>query len=126
MASKIKINSTNAHNLKVLADYCDVNETLKNISQRWKMSLLYNITNGVQHFSQLKKAFPTLSDQVLGKRLGELVTEGLVNKSCISDTTPQQTLYTPTCKGNALIQIILELQRWGNKDWSHIRQQCCG
>ncbi|WP_161964259.1 winged helix-turn-helix transcriptional regulator [Chitinophaga flava] len=126
MASKIKTSSTNAHNLKVLADYCDVNETLKNISQRWKMSLLYNITNGIQHFGQLKKAFPTLSDQILSKRLGELVAEGLANKSCISDTIPQQTLYTPTCKGNALIRIILELQRWGNKDWPHIQQQCCG
>lgn len=115
----------NAHNLKVLASYCDVNETLLNISQRWKVQILHSISIGLQHFSQLKKAHPSLSDQVLGKRLGELVAQGLVNKTCITTTTPVQTEYSVTCKGKGLLSIIFELQAWSKKDWPAQQLQCC-
>ncbi|WP_343745633.1 helix-turn-helix domain-containing protein [Chitinophaga sp.] len=124
MASKVKGSSTNAHNLKALASYCDVNETLLNISQRWKVQILHSIFTGLQHFSQLKKAHPSLSDQVLGKRLGELVAQGLVNKTCISTTTPVQTEYSITCKGKGLLTVIFELQAWSKKDWAAQQLQC--
>ncbi|NLR67244.1 helix-turn-helix transcriptional regulator [Chitinophaga varians] len=124
MASKVKGSSTNAHNLKALASYCDVNETLLNISQRWKVQILHSIFTGLQHFSQLKKAHPSLSDQVLGKRLGELVAQGLVNKTCITTTTPVQTEYSITCKGKGLLTVIFELQTWSKKDWAAQQLQC--
>ena len=117
MASKIKENSTNAYNLKVLADSCEVNDILKMISPRWKMQILYSISKGVRQFSYLKKAFPSLSDQVLGKRLGELVNEGLVEKTMLTDTVPQQTVYTHTERAASLLAIILELHLWGKQEW---------
>jgi DNA-binding HxlR family transcriptional regulator len=117
MASKIKESSTNAYNLKVLADSCEVNDILKMISPRWKMQILYSIAHGVQQFSYLKKVFPSLSDQVLGKRLGELVNEGLVEKTLLNDTVPQQIVYTHTERASELLAIILDLHLWGKKEW---------
>lgn len=90
MASLLKDSSTNAHNLRVLAASCEVNEVLQRISPRWKMQILHSIANYVQHFNQLKKALPSLSDQILSKRLGELVAEGLVDKQVVAATTPPQ------------------------------------
>ncbi|MFD2218475.1 winged helix-turn-helix transcriptional regulator [Hymenobacter bucti] len=66
----------------------------------------------------LKQAFPTLSDQVLGQRLAELVREQLVEKTAVADTIPPQIRYTPTPKGRALLTIIDALQHWGQQDWS--------
>ena len=117
MASEIKESSTNTYNLKVLAASCEVNEILECIAKRWKMQILFSISKDIKQFSRLKKAFPSLSDQVLGKRLGELVAEGLVNKEIVENTCPYQFIYSITEKGAALMVIIQELHQWGKKEW---------
>lgn len=117
MASEIKESSTNTYNLKLLAASCEVNEILECIAKRWKMQILFSISKDIKQFSRLKKAFPSLSDQVLGKRLGELVAEGLVNKEIVDNTCPYQFIYSITEKGAALMVIIQELHQWGKKEW---------
>lgn len=117
MASEIKESSTNTYNLKVLADSCEVNEILESIGKRWKMQILFSISKDINQFSLLKRAFPSLSDQVLGKRLGELVTEGLVDKVIVENTCPYQIVYSTTEKGTALLAIIHALNLWGKKEW---------
>ncbi|WP_028375401.1 winged helix-turn-helix transcriptional regulator [Leeuwenhoekiella sp. MAR_2009_132] len=115
MASELKLQSTNYENLKILAEYCNVNSILKRIGLRWKMQLLYCISEEVYQFSKLKKVFPTISDQVLAKRIAELQDEGLICKSEIPGTNPQQLKYSATDKGKDLIEIILALNSWGEK-----------
>lgn len=117
MATKVKECSSNAYNLQVLATSCEVNEVLEKIGSRWKMQVLHSIAHGTQQFSTLKKAFPSLSDQVLGKRLKELVEYGLINKAIVEDTVPPQTIYSATSKGTALLSIIHDLHMWGMKEW---------
>lgn len=115
MSSPKKETSTNNENLKVLAEACDVNTVLSTIAMRWKMQILYCIAEGVYQFSKIKKAFPSLSDQVLGKRINELQQEGLIIRTEIPDTVPQQIKYTVTDKGTELLAIILNLHQWGKK-----------
>jgi DNA-binding HxlR family transcriptional regulator len=117
MASQIKTSSSNAHNLRVLAASNDVNEILEMISPRWKMQILCSISQGVNQFSLLKERFPSLSDQVLGKRLSELVSEGLLLKEQVAGTVPQQTVYIHTKKAAALLEILLQLHLWKQKTW---------
>ena len=117
MASEINESSTNIYNLRVLAASCEVNEILERVSKRWKMQILHSISQEVNQFSLLKKTFPTLSDQVLGKRLAELVMEGLVDKLLVENTCPYQIIYRATEKGIALLAIIHDLNQWGKKDW---------
>lgn len=118
MASSAKAGTTNAQNLQVLSEWCAVNDVLRAISPRWKMVLLHRIAHGVAQFSQLRRAFPTLSDHVLGRRLAELVTEGLVDKASVANTVPPQIRYAATSKGQALLTIIDALQGWGQQDWA--------
>lgn len=112
MASKLKKGTTNACNIEVLQVSCEVNETLRNISPRWKMQVLHSIKNGIRQFSLLKEAFPSLSDQILGKRLSELVLDGLADKIIVDDTVPQQIAYTATEKGEELLKIVADLHQW--------------
>lgn len=116
MSTPVKEESSNAYNLKVLAASCQVNEILKMISPRWKMQILYSISEGVNQFSILKEVFPSLSDQVLGKRLGELVREELTEKTVLAHKVPAQVVYTATPKALALLQIILDLHLWGKSE----------
>ena len=117
MASHIKTSSSNAHNLRVLATSNEVNDILEMISPRWKMQILCSISTGVNQFSRLKELFPSLSDQVLGKRLSELVNEGLLLKEHIAGTVPQQTVYIHTEKAAGLLEILQQLHVWGRKKW---------
>ncbi|MDF2474718.1 MAG: transcriptional regulator [Sphingobacterium sp.] len=129
MATPRKEQSTNTENLQTLAQACDVNEVLLQISLRWKMQILYCIAEDVSQFSTLKKMFPTLSDQVLSKRLKELKEEFLVVTEDIENTTPPQIRYRPTEKGKELLKIILDLHNWGLKwkiagnDYCHMNVQ---
>lgn len=115
MSSEIKELSTNVENLRILAEACDVNTILSSIGLRWKMQILYCVSNDVYQFSKLKKFFPSLSDQVLAKRIGELQEEGLIIKREIPDTCPQQIKYEVTDKGRELLAIVLDLHNWGKK-----------
>lgn len=115
MSSEIKIRSSNVENLRKLAEACDVNAILGSIGLRWKMQILYSISNNVYQFSKLKKVFPTISDQMLGKRITELQEDGLIKKAEIPDTVPQQIKYEVTAKGKELLNIILDLHFWGMK-----------
>lgn len=115
MATPRKEQSTNTENLQTLAQACDVNEVLLQISLRWKMQILYCIADDISQFSTLKKMFPTLSDQVLSKRLKELKEESLVLTEDIENTIPPQIRYRPTEKGKELLKIILKLHHWGLK-----------
>lgn len=118
MANDLKEGTSNAHNVKLLSEWCSVNDVLSQISLRWKMVLLKNIAEGVGQFSLLKQAFPSLSDHVLGQRLRELVEENLVTKAALPATTPAQIGYSATSKGRALLTIIYTLHEWSQRDWS--------
>lgn len=116
MSTSIKETSTNFQNLITLNTACEVNDTLKKISPRWKMTILYEIQMGSHQFSKLKQKFPSLSDQILGKRLRELEKENFVIKELRSDLTPNQIIYHPTKKGLSLLKIMAQLHIW-TKTW---------
>lgn len=111
-----KITSTNFGNQHRLAQTCILNDTLYRIGMRWKMQVLYAIHGGVQSFGALKKALPGVSDHVLGRRLRELVAEGLIEKceagagAGVADA--QKRTYTATARGVALLAIMASICAW--------------
>jgi DNA-binding HxlR family transcriptional regulator len=115
MSSKLKAGTTNAHNLVVLSGKCEVNEILRSISTRWKMQILHSISENAVQFSLLKSSFPSLSDQMLGKRLAELVADGLISKTVVEEKAPMKIVYAPTPKGAELLRIVHSLHHWGLK-----------
>jgi DNA-binding HxlR family transcriptional regulator len=115
MSSPLKPVTSNACNITALSLACEVNDVLRDISPRWKMQVLHKIAAGSKQFSSLKTAFPSLSDQVLSKRLTELATEGLIERSVICDKAPKKIYYYITDKGMDLLRIIDDLHQWGLK-----------
>ncbi|WP_160717990.1 winged helix-turn-helix transcriptional regulator [Chitinophaga solisilvae] len=115
MASLLKENSTNAENFRKLAICCDVNVVLNSIGLRWKMQILYCIADGVDQFGKISRYFPTLSDQVLSRRIAELSREDLIVKTTLPDSGRLQIQYSITEKGRELLELILRLQDWGKK-----------
>jgi DNA-binding HxlR family transcriptional regulator len=104
-----KLTSTNLANQRALAEVCVLNETLYRIGMRWKMQLLYSVQHGCHHFAAMKRALPNVSDHVLGRRLRELLEEGLVAKV---SSGPRRHHYTVTPRGAELLAIMQLICRW--------------
>ena len=115
MSSPLKPGTSNAYNITALSLACEVNDILRDIGPRWKMQVLHNIAAGTKQFSSLKQAFPSLSDQILGKRLSELVEDGLIHKKVMQEKVPKRIHYFTSDKGLELLKIIDELHKWGLK-----------
>ncbi|WP_158800338.1 helix-turn-helix domain-containing protein [Pedobacter sp. L105] len=115
MSSQLKPGTSNACNITALSLACEVNDVLRDISPRWKMQVLHKIAAGTKQFSSLKLAFPSLSDQILGKRLSELVDDELIDKVIIEEKAPKRIHYFITDKGLELLKIIDDLHQWGLK-----------
>jgi DNA-binding HxlR family transcriptional regulator len=116
MATEVKASSSNKQNLNILSESFEVNRVLLMICPRWKMPILFCISKGNKQFGFLKKALPSLSDQILGKRLKELVLDGLVDKVPINDNNQNQAYYLITAKGSELLKILDQLNLW-EKSW---------
>lgn len=115
MSSPLKPGTSNACNITALSLACEVNDVLRDISPRWKMQVLHRIAAGTKQFSSLKQAFPSLSDQILGKRLSELVDEELILKMVMQEKAPKRIHYFISDKGLELLKIIDDLHKWGLK-----------
>ncbi|WP_437683349.1 winged helix-turn-helix transcriptional regulator [Sorangium sp. So ce131] len=116
-----KTTSSNFQNQQALAGACTLNDTLYRVGMRWKMQVLFFIHAGEGSFGALKKRLPSISDQVLGKRLRELTAEGLVLKLETMDAGPgarasakgsPRTRYAVTRRGAALLRIMESLCVW--------------
>jgi DNA-binding HxlR family transcriptional regulator len=113
MATILKNNVTTNHNLRILENTTEVNDVLRTISTRWKMMILYDISQGVNQLNKIKAAFPTASDHMLTQRLRELESEKFIEKHVEGNAEPVQISYSLTTKSRALLQIIKQLQQWG-------------
>lgn len=117
MINKIKDNSTNQANKKILSDRCRVNDTLSLIGKRWLMTVLYEISLGNNQFSTLTKSIPEISENVLAKRINNLVENDLIDKKEKMNTTPLQIIYTMTEKAKQLLLLIDNLSKW-DRNWN--------
>lgn len=112
-----KETSTNYLNQQALVQTCVLNDVLHGISGRWKMQVLYAISQGQNRFSLLKPALPALSDQILGKRLRELESKQLIKRHSHAECVPVQISYTVTAKGESLLQLLGAMCEWAAEGW---------
>jgi DNA-binding HxlR family transcriptional regulator len=112
MSQILKTNSTNQANKKELGVMCRVNDVLALAGKRWLMTVLYQISQGKSQFSILRREISGISDHILASRLNELVTQGLATRTEVAGTNPPQIVYAVTAKGEQLLVIIDQLNKW--------------
>ena len=108
-----KTNSTNSVNERFLFQICELNSAVSIISGRWKLQIVYSISQGYNRFHLLRKELPNISEQVLSRQLKELEKHAVILKTEIPDTVPAGIEYILTTKGKDLIPILESLCNWG-------------
>lgn len=105
-----KESSTNFSNENTLKEYCAAHRVLMQISGRWKMSILFALTERELRYKEFIDVLPNLSERVLTKQLSELKKDNLISKE--KDKTA--SIYSLTAKGKDFIGLIKSFQSLGS------------
>ncbi len=94
---------------------CPVTHVMNQIGGTWKILIMYAISKKCNRFSQLQKALPLISKQMLATQLRELEEDGILVRAVIS-SAPSRVDYALTRRGESLMPVIMTMQEWGLND----------
>ena len=117
-----KTTSTNFANEKFLEYDCPFMTTLRFIGKRWRPALLWKLSEGTHRYGALKRAVANISDKMLAATLHELEADGLVRKTIYAEMPPR-TEYHLTSRGEELLPLLREMNRWGTGAKEEIRRE---
>lgn len=88
---------------------CPIGFTLDYFNRKWIFCILSNIFRGMKHFSEFKKANPTISNHVLAETLKYMEENDLIEKTIIEENPRVKTEYSLTEKGRKTNKILYEI-----------------
>ncbi len=91
---------------------CPVETTLTLISDKWKILIIRDLTNGTRRFGELKKSVTGVSQKVLTANLRQMEESGLVNRKVYAEVPPKVE-YSLTDLGRSLEPGITAMAIWG-------------
>ncbi len=93
---------------------CPIASTLDILGDRWSLVLVRNMLLGSKRFAEFLDSPEGITASVLTDRLGKLEAAGLVEKKPYQKH-PLRYDYVLTQDGRALLPVLQEICRWGNK-----------
>jgi DNA-binding HxlR family transcriptional regulator len=94
-------------------DRCPVTATMGVIGGKWKLLILYLISNEINRFGKMSMLLKDISKQMLTTQLRELENDGIIERK-IYPEIPPRVEYFITPKGQSLMPIIHLMRDWGN------------
>ncbi len=99
---------------------CPIGSTLDIFNRKWIFCILSNIFRGMKHFSEFKKANPTISNHILAETLKYMEDIGLITKTVIEDSPKVKTEYSLTKKGKKTNRILYEITSYYFNEINHV------
>jgi DNA-binding HxlR family transcriptional regulator len=93
---------------------CPVTATMGIIGGKWKLLILYVISNDINRFGKMSMMLKDISKQMLTTQLRELETDVIIERK-IYPEIPPRVEYSLTEKGRTLQPIINLMRDWGNE-----------
>lgn len=91
---------------------CALTAALAAMGGRWKLFIVYRLSDGPMHFAALRRSLPEMSAKVLAQQLREMQTDGLVERKP-RGPAPAPVIYTLTLHGQSLLPVAEAIRRWG-------------
>ncbi len=107
----------NKHSQKEQLARCESMSKLQSvISGKWKILIIWYISvYRVQRFSELQRRLDGITQSTLTKQLRELESDGVISRK-IYPQVPPRTEYSLTETGESFVPILLEMQKWSEKN----------
>ncbi len=91
---------------------CPVETTLRLIGGKWKARIAFHLYDGPLRYTELRRALPGISAQVLTGGLREMERDGLVSREVFAEVPPR-TEYRLTPVGESLAPVVEAMSAWG-------------
>lgn len=89
-----------------------IKDALEAVEGRWKLLILFSLSDSAKRFTQIAKAVPGITDKTLSKELKSLEANKLIRRD-VYDTFPPTVEYSITSHGLSLEKVLDELHFWG-------------
>lgn len=91
---------------------CALTAALAAIGGRWKLFVVYRLSDGPMHFAALRRSLPDMSAKVLAQQLREMQADGLVSRER-SGPVPAVVRYALTPHGCSVLPVAEAIRHWG-------------
>ena len=88
---------------------------------KWKIHLIYFISQGLKRPSELQRKIPRATRRVLNVQLNQLEDHGLIAKKIYAQLPPKVE-YTLTRLGHSVLPIVMALGKWGDDHQEQLRR----
>jgi len=95
-------------------DTCPVCKTAEIVCGKWTLLLIRDLSEGRSRFCELERSLQGISPRTLSLRLRALEEEGIVERDTYPEVPPRVE-YVLTEKGRALLPIIDDMRRYGDR-----------
>ena len=99
---------------------CPIGSTLDFFNRKWIFCILSNIFRGMKHFSEFKKANPTISNHILSETLKYMEENNLISKKSVEYDSRIRTEYSLTEKGLKTNKILYEITSYYFNELNYI------
>ena len=96
-------------------DRCPIARALDVVGERWALLVVRELLLGPQRFSDLQRALPGASSNMMTDRLRELATHGVVSRRRLLPPAAS-TVYELTQRGRGLEPVLDALGQWGSAE----------
>lgn len=88
---------------------------------KWKVHLIYFISEGVKRPGDLQRRIPRATRRVLNVQLNQLEEHGLISKKIYAQLPPKVE-YSLTELGHTVLPIVNALGKWGDDHQEQLRR----
>jgi DNA-binding HxlR family transcriptional regulator len=93
---------------------CPVCRTADVVCGKWTLLIIRDLAAGRSRFCELERSLEGISPRTLSLRLRALEEEGVVTRNTFPEVPPRVE-YALTEKGEALVPLIDDMRRYGNR-----------
>ena len=93
---------------------CPVTATMDVIGGKWKILILWLVSNDINRFGKMSMVLKDISKQMLTTQLRELEADGIIERK-IYPEIPPRVEYFLSEKGRSLLPILDLMKDWGNE-----------
>jgi DNA-binding HxlR family transcriptional regulator len=93
---------------------CPVCKTAEVVCGKWTLLVIRDLAEGSCRFCELERSLEGISPRTLSLRLRALEQEGIVARHTYPEVPPRVE-YALTAKGEALVPLIEDMRRYGNR-----------
>ncbi len=93
---------------------CGLDATMSVLNGKWKMMILWPLSERPHRFGELRRAVDGVTEKVLTTQLRELEADGIVHRKVYNEVPPRVE-YSLTPLGELLNSALLPLEAWGRE-----------